>query len=61
MQNLKQQIQMPWSHKPKTFSGFFIAFLKYAWNLELFRKSDDCPSLIIPEIVDSETHGYLNV
>ena len=28
MQTLTQQVQTPLSLKPKTFSGFFIAFLK---------------------------------
>ena len=61
MKNLRQQFQMPWSHKQKTFSGFFIAFLKCAWNLEDFQKKDEYPSLIISEIIDAETRGYLNV
>ena len=45
----------------KTFSWFFIAFLKCAWNLEHFQKKDECPSLIISEIIDAERRGYLNV
>ena len=61
MQNLRQQFQMPLSDKQKTFSGFFIAFLKCAWNLEHFQKKDEYPSLIISEIIDAETRGYLNV
>ena len=44
-----------------TFSGFFIAFLKCAWNLEHFLKKDEYPSLIISEIIDAEKRGYLNV
>ena len=44
-----------------TLSGFFIAFLKYSWNLEHFQKKDDYPSLIISEIIDAERRGYLNV
>ena len=40
IKNLPQQIQTSLSQKPKTFSGFFIAFLKCAWNLELFEKKD---------------------
>ena len=39
----------------------FIAFLKYAWNLEHFQKKDDYPSLIISEIIDAERRGYLTV
>ena len=61
MQNLRQQIQTPLSHKQKTFSGFFIAFLKCAWNLEHFQKKDEYSSLIISEIIDAEKRGYLNV
>ena len=38
MQNLQQQFQTPLYQKQKSFSGFFIAFLKYAWNLEHFQK-----------------------
>ena len=61
MQNLLQQFPTPLSHKQKTFSGFFIAFLKCAWNLEHFQKKDEYPSLIISEIIDAERRGYLNV
>ena len=43
------------------FSGFVIAFLKCAWNLENFEKKDEYPSLIISEIMDCERGGYLNV
>ena len=51
MQNFPEQFQTPFSQKQKTFSGFFIAFLKYAWNLEHFQKRDQYPSLIISEII----------
>ena len=61
MQNFPQQIQTPLSHQEKTFSGFFIAFLKCAWNVEHFQKKDEYPSLIISEIIDAERRGYLNV
>ena len=61
MQNFRQQFQTPLSKKQKRFSGFFIAFLKYAWNLEHFQKKDEYPSLIISEIIDAERRGYLNV
>ena len=61
MQNLRQQFQTPLSQKEKTFSGFFIAFLKCAWNLEHFKKKYGCPSLIISEIIDAERRDYLNV
>ena len=61
MQNLRQQSQTPLSHKLKTFSAFFIAFLKCAWTLEHFKKKDEYPSRIISKIIDSEKRGYLNV
>ena len=61
MQNLRQQFQTSWSRKQKIFSGFFIAFLKCAWNLEHFPKKDEYSSLIISEIIDAERRGYLNV
>ena len=61
MQNLPQIFQTPFSRKNKTFSGFFIEFLKCAWNLEHFQKKDGYPSLIISEIIDAERRGYLNV
>ena len=61
MQNLQQQLQTPISKKQKTLSGFFIVFLKCAWNLEHFQKKDEYPSLIISEIIDAERRGYLNV
>ena len=61
MQNFPQQFQRPLSKKQKIFSGFFIAFLKCAWNLEHFQKKDEYSSLIISEIIDAERRGYLNV
>ena len=61
MQNLRQQFQTPLSQKQNPFSAFFIAFLKYAINLEHFQKKDEYPSLIISEIIDAERRGYLNV
>ena len=61
MQNLQQQFQTPLSQKQKTFSRFFIAFLKCAWNLEHFQKKDQYPSVIISEVIDAEKRGYLNV
>ena len=61
MQNFPEQFQTLLSQKQKTFSGFFIAFLKYAWNLEHFEKKDEYPSLINSEIIDAERRGYLNI
>ena len=45
----------------KDFFWFFIAFLKYAQNLEHFQKEYEYQSLIISEIIDAERRGYLNV
>ena len=59
--NFAQQVQTPLSQKQKTFCGVFIAFLKFAWNLEHFEKKDEYPSLIISEIMVCERGGYLNV
>ena len=59
--NFAQKIQMVLSQKQKTFSGFFIAFLKCAWNLEYLEKKDEYPGLNISEIMDCERGGYLNV
>ena len=61
MQNLPKQFQTPLSQKQKTFYGFFIAFLKCAWNLEHFQKEEEYPSLIISGIIDAERRGYLNL
>ena len=61
MNNLLQQFQTPLSEKQKTSSGFFIEFLKCALSLEHFQKKDEYPDLIISEIIDAETPGYLNV
>ena len=61
MQNLPQQFQTPLSQKQKTFSEFFIVFLKWASNLDCFWKRDEYPGLIISDIIDAERRGYLNV
>ena len=59
--NFQQELQTPISQKQKIFSGFFIAYLECASNLEHFEKKDEHPSPHISEIIDSETVGYLNV
>ena len=61
MQNFLPQLQVLLSEKRKTFSGFFIAFLKCAWNLEEFEKRDECSSLITSEIIAWERGCYLSV
>ena len=61
MQNLSQQFQTPLSQTQKISSGFLIAFLKCALDLEHFQKKDEYPSLMISEIIDAERRGYLNI
>ena len=61
MQNFPEQVQTPLSQKENPFSGFFITFLKGAWNLEHFQKKYEYLSVIISEIIDAERRGYLNV
>ena len=57
MQNFPQQLQTPISQKQKILSGFFIAYLECASNLEHFEKKDENPSPVISEIIDSERVG----
>ena len=52
---------MALSQKENIFSGVFIAFLEYAWNLEHFETKDEYPSLTISQIIDSERGNFLNV
>ena len=61
MLNFTQQLEAPLSQKEKTFSGYFIVFLKCALNLEHLGKKDEYPSPVISKIIDSERGGYLNV
>ena len=61
MLNFTQQIEASLSQTQKTFSGFFLAFLKCALNLEDFEKKDEYSSLVISRIFDSERGGYSNV
>ena len=60
MQTFTQQVQTPLSLKQKTFSGFFIAFLKFTWNGEHFQKKRESSNLSIFEIIDSKRSGYLS-
>ena len=57
MLNFTQQFEAHLSQKQKTFSGFFIAFLKCALNLEHFEKRDEYSSLVISKVIDSEIGG----
>ena len=61
MLNFTQQFEAPLSQNQEIFSGFFIAFLKCALNLEHLGKKDEFPSLIISKIIDTERGGSLNV
>ena len=58
MQNLQHQFQMQISPKPKTFSQFFIASMKFTLNSEYFEKKDQSHRLSITEIIDCETGSY---
>ena len=60
METFTKQVQIPLSLKQKTFSGFFIAFLKSTWNGEHFEKKGEFSSLNISEIIDSKGGGYLS-
>ena len=61
MLNFTQQLEVLLSKKQERFSGFFIAFLKCALNLEHFEKKDEYPSLVISGIIDSERPCDINV
>ena len=61
MLNFAKQLEALLSQKQTTSSRFFIAFLKYALNLEHLGKKDDYPSLVISQIGDTERGRYLNV
>ena len=59
--NFTQQFEGPLSQRQKTFSGWFLAFLKCALNLKHFEKKDEYSSLVISKVIDSERGGYLNI
>ena len=59
IQTFTQHIPTQLSLKQKTFSGFFIAFLKSTGNGEHFQKKGESSSLSISEIIDSKRSGYL--
>ena len=61
MRNFTQQFEALLYQKQKIFSGFFLAFLKYALNLDHFETKDEYPSLDISKVSYSERGGYLNV
>ena len=57
-ENFQQPIQMQSPKKRKTFSKFFIAFLKSSSNLEHFEKEDQPHSLRISENIACKSRGY---
>ena len=61
MLNFTQQLEALLSQKEKTYSRFFLAFLKCPLNLENFEKKDEYPSLVISKVIDSERGGYMNI
>ena len=61
MQTFWQQDQTALSQEGETFLGFFIEFLKCAWNLEHSEKKEEYPSLMTTEIIASERDVYLSV
>ena len=56
-----QQLQTTLYQKGKNLSGFFMAFLKCALNLEHSEKKEEYRSLIINEIIACERDVYLSV
>ena len=61
MLNFRLLLEALLSQKQKSFSGFFLAFLKCVLNIEHFEKKDEQPSLVISKVIDSERGGYLHV
>ena len=59
--NLIQPIQILLSHKQKTFSQFFSAFLKSTLNYERSGKKDDPHSQCISQITVPEKGDSINV
>ena len=56
-----EQFQTVLYQEEKTFRGFFIAFPKFAWDLEHSQKNEEYPSLINTEIIASERYVDLSV
>ena len=53
MLNFTEKLEAPLPQKQKTFSGFFVAILKCALNLEHFERKDEYSSLVISKVFDS--------
>ena len=52
--NLTMPIQIQLSQKQKTFSQFFVAFLKSGTNFQYLEKKYDPHRVCVSEIMDSE-------
>ena len=61
MLNFTREVEALLPQKKKTFSGFFLPFLKCALNLEHVEKKDEYYSLVISKVIDSERGSYLNI
>ena len=61
MLNFTQKLEAPLPQKQKAFFRFFLAFLKFALNLEHFEKKDEYSRLVFSKVFDSKRGGYLNV
>ena len=59
-EKLQQQIQTLLSHKWRTFSGIFVAFLECTQNFAHFFKKDQLHSLNNLEVINPEKCGYFN-
>ena len=51
MLNFTQQLEAPLPQKQKTFSGLFLAFLKWALNLEHLEKKMSILAKLFPELL----------
>ena len=61
MVNFTQQLEALFSQNQKTFCGFFIAFLKFALNLQHLEKKDKYPRPVTSKLIGWEKSGYINV
>ena len=61
MLNFTQQLEALFSQNQKTFSVFFIAFLKCALNLQHLGKKDEYPRLVTSKLIGFENSGYINI
>ena len=59
-EKLDQQVQRLLSHKRRTFSLIFFAFLKSTQNFAHFENKDKLHSLNISEVIIPDKCGYFN-